>query len=124
MSAHQRPKALVVDDEPAFRKVLAVMLGVIGWDSEVVCSWEEALRSLQAEHFDLLLTDYHIPHGNGFHFICCLRRDGITLPAIVMSGDVQVLRFAPKDILHIPIVLHKPFTISELRAALAMVSST
>jgi CheY-like chemotaxis protein len=101
-----------------------MMLAMLGWNCEIVARQEEALLRLQGESFDVIITDYHMPQGNGFHFICCLRRDGITLPAIVMSGDVQVLQLTPKDLLHIPAVLQKPFTVSELRAALAKISSS
>jgi len=122
MIAYKRPKALVLDDELPFAKLFTMMMVMVGWDCEVITGQEKALARLKAEHFDVLITDYPMPQGNGFHFICCLRRDGITLPAIVMSGDAQVLEITPKDLLYIPSVLHKPFTASELRAALAKIS--
>lgn len=122
MIAHKRPKALVLDDEPPFEKLFTMMMVMVGWDCEVVTCQVKALARLKTEHFDVLITDYHMPQGNGLHFICCLRRDGITVPAIVMSEDIQALRLTPKDLLHIPAVLLKPFTVSDLQAALAKIS--
>jgi CheY-like chemotaxis protein len=98
------------------------MMDVLDWDCEVITCHEKALALLKTAHFDVLLTDYHMRQGNGLHFICCLRREGITLPAIVMSDDAQAFRLTQKDLLNIPAILLKPFTISELRAALAKIS--
>jgi len=114
MIAHKRPKALILDQEPLFVEMMAKL----DWDCEVVESREKAVTRLQAAHFDVLITDYHMPQGNGFHFICCLRQEGINLPAIVTSPDAQALRLTPKELLTIPAVLLKPFTFSELKAAL------
>jgi CheY-like chemotaxis protein len=122
MTVPKRPKALVLDDEPLFETLLSVMLVLVGWECEVATCREKAVACLKAEHFDVLITDYPMPQGNGFHFICCLRQEGIILPAIVMSGDARALRFTQKDLLNIPAVLLKPFTVSDLRAALAKAS--
>ena len=122
MTARKRPKALVLDDEPPFEKLFTLMMAMLDWDCEVVTCREKALARLKTARFDVLITDYHIPQGNGLHFICCLRREGIALPAIVMSDDAQALRLTQKDLLNIPAVLLKPFTASELRAALAKIS--
>ncbi len=96
------------------------MMAAVNWDCEVVTSPEKALSRLKSGQFDVVLTDYRLSHpqANGLHFISCLRRDGITLPAIVISEDGDVLQTVPKDLLTIPAVLSKPFTISDLRAAL------
>jgi CheY-like chemotaxis protein len=94
------------------------MMARLNWDCEVVISREIAVDRLKAAHFDVLITEYRMPQGNALHFVCCLRQEGIVLPAIVMSGDAQVLRLTPKELLTIPAVLHKPFTVSELNAAL------
>jgi CheY-like chemotaxis protein len=118
MTARKRPKALVLDHEPLFEALFTAMMAKLDWDCEVVMSRENAVGRLKAAHFDVLITDYHMPQGNGFHFICCLRQEGINLPAIVMSADAQALRLTPKELLTIPAVLHKPFTVSALNAAL------
>jgi CheY-like chemotaxis protein len=114
MIAHKRLKALILDQEPLFVEMMAKL----DWDCEVVESREKAVTRLLAAHFDVLIIDYRMPQGNGFHFICCLRQEGINLPAIVTSPDAQALRLTPKELLTIPAVLLKPFTVSELKAAL------
>lgn len=122
MIAGKRPKALILDEEPLFEKLYPLMMARLDWDGEVVACREKALARLKTAHFDVLITNYHMPQGNGLHFICCLRREGITLPAIVMSDDAHALRLIQKELLNIPATLLKPFTTSELRAALAKIS--
>ena len=118
MIINKRPKALILVLEPLWEGLFSVMMTKLDWDCEVVTSREKAVDRLKIAHFDVLITDYRMPQGNGLHFICCLRQEGITLPAIVMSGDNQVLRMVPKDLLTIPATLLKPFTVLELNVAL------
>ena len=118
MIAPIRPKALILDREPLWVGLFTAMLDRLNWDCEVVMSREAAVDRLKAAHFDVLITEYRMPQGNALHFVCCLRQEGIVLPAIVMSGDAQVLRLTPKEVLTIPATLLKPFTVSDLDAAL------
>ena len=120
MIARQRLKALVLNDELPFEKQITAMMEAANWDCEVVGTPEKALARLKAAHFDVVITNYklpQLPQGNALHFISCLRQDGITVPAIVMSEDGEVLRTVPKKALNIPAVLLKPFTASELGVA-------
>jgi len=118
MIAPLRPKALILDREPLWEGLFTAMMARLNWDCEVVMSREAAVDRLKAAHFDVLITEYRMPQGNALHFVCCLRQEGIGLPAIVMSGDAQVLRLTPKEVLTIPATLLKPFTVSDLDAAL------
>jgi len=121
MIARKRMKALVLNDDLPFGKLVTAMMEAANWDCEVVASPEKALARLKAKQFDLVMTDYRLPdasRANGLNFISCLRREGITLPAILMSEDAEVLRTVPKDQLTIPAVLLRPFTAFELRDVL------
>ncbi len=82
---------------------------------------EESRSRLSTAHFDVLMVDYHLKEDSAFHFLCCLRRDGIMLPAIVMSDNAGILRLTPKDLLNIPAVLLKPFTLFQLQQALGSI---
>jgi len=125
MIARKQLKALVLNDELPFKKLITTMLEEANWDCEVVGTAEKALARLKAAHFDVVMTKYklpQLPQGNALHFISCLRQDGITVPAIVMSEDGEVLRTVPKEALNIPAVLLQPFTASDLGAAFAALS--
>jgi len=118
MESRKRQNALILDDEPLFEGLFKIMMARLDWDCEVVASRERAVDRLKEAHFNVLITEYRLSQGNGLHFICCLRQEGINLPAIVMSGDANILQMVPKDLLTIPAVLLKPFTASDLRDAL------
>jgi DNA-binding response OmpR family regulator len=120
----KRLKALILDDEPSLERLFILMMEMLDWDCEVVTSREKALVQLKRAHFDVLITDYHLKQGNGLHLICCLRQEGITLPAIVMSDDARALRLIQQDLLNIPALLLRPFTASELQAVLGKISRT
>lgn len=61
---------LVVDDNQTNRRLLEDLLTHWGMKPVVVDSGAEALRRLErGEHFDLVLTDAHMPHMDGFELI-------------------------------------------------------
>ncbi len=125
MIARKRPKGLVLTVEPPLGEQITAMMEAANWDVEVVGTPEKGLARLKAAHFDVLMTNYklpQLPQGNALHFISCLRQEGITVPAIVMSEDGEILRTVPKEALNIPAVLRQPFTASELVAALGDLS--
>jgi DNA-binding response OmpR family regulator len=126
MIDRRRPRALVLSGELPFEKLISEMMTTVNWECEVVTNPEEAMARLKDTPYDVVITDYRLSllsQINGLHFICCLRREGITVPAIVILEDGEVLRTVPKDLLSIPAVLHKPFTASELRGVLDAVWS-
>ena len=110
----------MLDDEPPFENLFALFMALLDWECEVVFDPEEAMTRLKKASFDVLITDYHMPRGNGLQFICCLRRELITLPAIVMSGDAKALLEVPKELLNVRAVLLKPFTGLQLNDALKL----
>ncbi|HUB66214.1 MAG TPA: response regulator [Candidatus Methylacidiphilales bacterium] len=121
MCSHRKFKALVLDDEPPFERLFTLLMAMLDWECEVVTRREAALACLKSGRFDVIIVDYHMPEGNGLHFILCLRKEGITLPAILMSGDTKVLALIQKDLLNVCAVLHKPFNTEQLNTALAKV---
>jgi CheY-like chemotaxis protein len=75
------PTILVVDDDANMRDLLRLHLSVAGYDVHVaedaIVAGYHVLRSPP----DLIITDVHMPHMDGFEFIEALRSDK-TLPNI------------------------------------------
>lgn len=66
MTAHSRPiHVLVVDDEPALRKVFRVALAASGFVTQEASSGEEAVDILPEHPFDLVLLDINMPGIGG-----------------------------------------------------------
>ncbi|MBL6749163.1 MAG: response regulator transcription factor [Nevskia sp.] len=108
-------RILVVDDEPAIRRLLRNTLGVHDYTVLEAATVAEALDLLARERVDLLILDLGLPDGDGLEVIRTLR-SGSQLPVIVLSsraderGKVQALDAGADD------YVTKPFGVEELVA--------
>jgi two-component system KDP operon response regulator KdpE len=60
-----RLKALLVDDEPSYRRVLRTSLATSGFEAEEAACGEDAIEILKQRLFDLVLLDLNMPGMNG-----------------------------------------------------------
>jgi two-component system KDP operon response regulator KdpE len=108
-------RILVVDDEPAIRRLLRSTLGVQDYSVLEAAGVREALEVLAREKVDLVILDLGLPDGDGLEVVRRLR-PGSTLPIIVLSsrdderGKVQALDAGADD------YVTKPFGVEELVA--------
>src|SRR5687767_6006388 len=67
---HASPVArvLVVDDDPMIRKVVRQMLGSRGYTTTEAADGVDALKLLDDEPFDLIITDVYMPRMDGLQF--------------------------------------------------------
>src|ERR1700676_5270546 len=64
-----RKRLLFVDDEPAIRKTLSVILARYGFAVTVAGTVAEAIDEIKTKEFDLLLSDLNIDReGDGYEF--------------------------------------------------------
>src|ERR1035438_8150255 len=61
-----KPSLLVVDDEPAFRKTLSVLLTALGYEVRSAPNGFSALDAIRDEIPHLLLCDLYMPGMSGF----------------------------------------------------------
>ena len=83
-------KILIVDDEPNGLYMLEVMLKESGYEVASAANGVEALEKLNAEDFDLIITDLIMPEKEGLEAIMELRRDFPDVKIIAMSGGGQL----------------------------------
>ena len=106
---------LVVDDEPAIRRLLRTSLGGQGFGVVEAGSGAEALQQIEREKPDLLILDLGLPDVSGIEVIRSVRVRS-TLPIIVLSvrdderGKVEALDLGADD------YVTKPFGTEELVA--------
>jgi two-component system response regulator AtoC len=77
---------LVVDDDPAMRHLLSVILTDHGREARAVASAQDALRELEARDVDLVLTDVRMPGMDGLALLKEIQRLRPDLTVIVMSA--------------------------------------
>lgn len=87
---------LAVDDDPAFIQIVKHHLQRYP-DRDFVVTWKnsipDALTALaEAPSFDIILTDYNFPDGNGLDFCLQLDRQRNAIPIVFLTGvrDVKL----------------------------------
>ena len=84
-------KILVVDDEPAQRKVIAAALKQKGYETLEAEDGLQGLEQARAEKPDLIISDVYMDNMNGFMMVETLRQDPEfeTIPVIMMTSAAQ-----------------------------------
>ena len=110
-------KVLIVDDEPALARALAINLRAHGWEVVTAADGRSALEAAATEHPDVVLLDLGLPDLDGTEVLAGLR--GWTkVPIVVLSArqhgedKVEALDLGADD------YVTKPFAMNELLARL------
>ena len=110
-----KPRVLIVDDEADILGIISTAFGKENPFRLIQArSLSEAQRILETQPVELLVTDVHLPDGDGTTLLPLLRREQPNANAIVISGSPSVdgaiaaLRHGAVDF------LKKPFTMTEL----------
>jgi two-component system response regulator MprA len=112
----ERPKILVVDDEPAVQQALARAFALERYDVEVARDGGEALEALAAEQFDAVVLDVTMPRVSGLEVCRRLRASGDRSPVLMLTArDAFDDRVAGLDA-GADDYLVKPFALRELMA--------
>jgi DNA-binding NtrC family response regulator len=92
-------KVLIVDDEPAVRKMLGVMLSQAGITNQSAGNVQDALEALADGSFDAVISDLRMPKTSGLELLAEVRRRNPHLAFLVATGvnDVRVGVQAMKD---------------------------
>jgi two-component system, OmpR family, KDP operon response regulator KdpE len=114
---NNRPKVLIVDDEPQIRRFLRTSLPPHGYDCVEAQDAAAAIMTAAKERPDVIVLDLGLPDKDGFSVIQEIRRTALT-PIVVLSargdveGKVRALELGADD------YVTKPFDMSELLARL------
>lgn len=110
---------LVVDDEPSFSGILSEILRSFGYFVHQAHSVPEAIRIIEDERPDLILTDIMMPGIDGLTLVRMLRGDPIwaSIPIIVVTAKAQPSEIEATIDSGADGYLIKPFSASELREA-------
>jgi two-component system, OmpR family, KDP operon response regulator KdpE len=110
-------RVLVIDDEPALARALAVNLRSVGWEVEVAHDGRSGLAAAAGFHPDVVLLDLGLPDMDGTDVLAGLR-GWTSVPVVVLSarqhGDdkIEALDLGADD------YVTKPFAMDELMARL------
>jgi two-component system response regulator FixJ len=105
--------AYVIDDDDAVRDSIRILLETSGY---AVRSFDSAAALLGGERpvkNSCLIIDVDMPGTGGLELLDRLRREGVTTPAIVMTGAFSARGRAAVDRAD-AMALEKPFAVGEL----------
>jgi len=107
-------RILVVDDDVDIRQVHAEALRRFGYQTETVADGAAAWEALQANSYDLLITDNRMPKVSGVELVKKMRSAHMTLPVILASGLLPTEDLDRNPWLQPVATLVKPFTGGQL----------
>lgn len=86
-----RRKVLIVEDEPAIRNVLYVMLAGLGCDGDIAYSGQEALAMISRESFDAILLDVRCSNLPAEEVVSKIKeiRPNLVGRVLVITGEVS-----------------------------------
>src|SRR4030088_2705061 len=113
------PRVLIVDDEESVTITMAAILEMDGYSVATALRGSDALKQIEAEEFDLVLTDLRLDDFDGMDVLAAARRRSRETVGIVLTGyasmesAVKALREGAYD------YMLKPADVEELRATVA-----
>lgn len=79
-------RILLIEDDPAFAKIIENFLGRKNFEVQTVQNLKEASACIRTKDHQLVLLDYHLPDGTGFDFIKEMTEAGMKTPVVMMTG--------------------------------------
>ena len=92
-------RVLIVDDDPASRRLLEVRLRPLECDVATAGNGEQALTAIRKDVPDLVLLDLQMPKMGGIEVLRALRKEEINVPVIVITahGSIETAVEAMKE---------------------------
>ena len=90
-SSEKRKHVLIVDDEPAVRHTVRVVLESAGYDCAESENGADAIKWLDQNHTDVIIADYQMPVMSGLKLLehVTTNLNGKTPKVIMLSGVIQ-----------------------------------
>src|ERR1700726_1300261 len=110
----EKPCILIVEDEAKMRRLIELELADQGFRTQTVADAETALKLVNANQFDLIVTDLKLPGMSGIEFLQTVKRANAAIPIIIMTAfgtvesAVEAMKIGASD------YVLKPFSLAEL----------
>ncbi len=105
-----RSTILIVEDDRDIRDMLATLLELADFVPVACDTAEQGLNALRERQFDLILTDYALPHHSGVWLLERAREEGLIdeTPVLIVTAHPHVSGAGDYEI------VHKPFDLDDL----------
>jgi DNA-binding NtrC family response regulator len=108
-------KILVVDDEEGARELFNTILSDEGYDVTLANDGTDALTRMQADSFDLVVTDIKMPGMDGLQLLQEIRKTGSKADVIMVTAYGEVESYLKAMSLGAAEYINKPIRIKELK---------
>jgi DNA-binding response OmpR family regulator len=117
-------RILVVEDDHDIRQFCAEALVRSGYRLDCAEDGAAGWQALQANGYNLLVTDNDLPKFSGVELVKKLRAAGMDLAVVLASGSIPAEDIARNPSLQLAATLQKPFSLGELVETVEKVLST
>ena len=107
-------RILVVEDEPNIRQINTAALIHSGYHVDAAEDGAAAWEALNADSYDLMITDNKMPRLTGMELLKKLYASRMALPVIMTTGELPTEEFTRYPWLQPAATLLKPYTSEEM----------
>jgi DNA-binding response OmpR family regulator len=112
-----RYRALVVEDDPAIRRLLQKLLSRLEIAIDLAGDGRTAIEKLSSGSYSVIVLDLMVPEVNGFEVVEFIKSRKIPTPVAVVSAvSQQALTRLDLDV--VKLVISKPFDVDEFTKAI------
>ncbi|MBA2848308.1 diguanylate cyclase [Thermosulfuriphilus ammonigenes] len=117
----KQAKLLLVDDDASVLSLLAEFVAHLGYPYKTAKDGLEALKRLEKEDFDVVITDLIMPRLDGLSLIKEIKKHWPEVDVIVITGYGREFRYSDVIKAGASDFINKPFDLDELEAKLSRV---
>jgi two-component system chemotaxis response regulator CheY len=112
MNGYGKRVLIVVNGQTEW-DLLSLRLEEAGYSVYVALDGRQALKEMKRRHFDVVVTDYHMPRINGISLVLLARLVWPEIPMVLLSGgDASLAEIAKQEGAHVS--LCQPYDSDEL----------
>lgn len=108
----------VIDDDEPFRTALTELLGWMAFGAREFKSADEFVATGNADLYDCIITDVHMPGMSGFELLRLLRFRNLKTPVILVTAHIDPESELDLQSMGATCLLTKPFDSEVLKACL------
>ena len=89
-SSRRKTKVLIVDDEPAIREVLEMILQEWGYEVRLAADGAEAKQLVESYDPEIVISDVVMPQLSGLDLLRCLKAGNPSRPVILVTAHASI----------------------------------